>query len=123
MFFRYNLFGILWFLLILLLGLMPGGAMPETNIWDFLSFDKIAHFSVFAILCFLLILGFSKQYSFLFIRHHAVKLSIIISLLYGTLIELLQTIIPDRGFELPDMLANTIGVFVGWLIFHLIYKL
>lgn len=123
MFLRYNLFGIIWFLLILLLGLTPGESMPLTNVWDFLSFDKIAHFLVFAILCFLLILGFSKQYTFLFFRYNAILLAISISFGYGMAIELFQTLIPDRGLEFADMLANSLGVFAGWFVFYLIYKI
>jgi VanZ family protein len=97
--------------------------MPITKVWDFFSFDKIAHFIVFAVQCFLLILGFSKQYTFLFIRYKAVPLSIGISFALGLLIELGQTFIPERGLELSDILANTLGVFVGWFLFYLIYKI
>ena len=123
MFFRYNLFGIIWFCLILLLGLTPGESMPVTNVWEILSFDKIAHFFVFAVLCFLFILGFSKQYTFLFFRFYAVYLAIGISIAYGIIIEIGQTFIPERGLEPLDILANTIGVFAGWFAFYLIYKL
>ncbi|HET8860764.1 VanZ family protein [Marivirga sp.] len=94
-----------------------------TNVWDIFGFDKIAHFSVFAILSFLLILGFSKQYTFLFVRYNAVILSISISFMYGLTIELVQTLIPERGLELSDIIANTVGVFAGWIVFYLIYKL
>lgn len=123
MFIRYNLFGIIWFLLILLLGLTPGESMPSTNVWDFLSFDKIAHFFVFAVLTFLFILGFSKQYTFLFFRYNAVYLAISIAMIYGIIIEIGQTFIPERGLEFADMLANSIGVFAGWFVFYLIYKI
>jgi VanZ family protein len=123
MFLRYNLFGIIWFLLILLLGLTPGESMPITNVWDFLSFDKIAHFFVFAVLCFLLILGFSKQYTFLYFRYKAIPLAIGISIVYGLAIEIGQTFIPERGLELSDILANSLGVFAGWFVFYLIYKI
>ncbi|WP_296619434.1 VanZ family protein [Marivirga sp.] len=110
-------------MLILLLGLTPGESMPITNVWDFLSFDKIAHFFVFAVLVFLFILGFSKQYTFLFFRYYAVPLAIGISILYGLIIEIGQTFIPERGLEPLDILANTIGVFAGWFAFYMIYKI
>ena len=122
MFLRYNLFGIIWFLLILLLGLTPGESMPITKMWDFLSFDKMAHFFVFAVLSFLLILGFSKQYTFLFFRFKAVPLGMGISFLYGLIIEFGQLFIPERGLEPLDMLSNTLGVFAGWVVFYMIYK-
>ncbi|MBK6265186.1 VanZ family protein [Marivirga sp. S37H4] len=122
MFLRYNLFAILWILLILLLGLAPGESMPATNIWDFLSFDKVAHFSVFAILAFLLIIGFTKQYTFRFVRYKAEILAIVFSVIYGIAIEVAQSFIPGRGVEYADVFANSLGALSGWLIFYLIYK-
>lgn len=96
--------------------------MPTIDSWDLLSIDKIAHFFVFAVLCFLLILGFSKQYTFIFIRYNAVIMAIVISFVYGLSIELAQILIPDRGAEWADLLANSLGVFTGWFAFYLIYK-
>ncbi len=96
--------------------------MPLTDLWELLSFDKAAHFGVFAILSFLLIIGFSKQYTYLFYRFHAVKASIIISLSIGLIIELCQAFIPGRGLEIWDMTANTVGALSGMGIFYLIYK-
>jgi len=110
-------------MLILLMGLTPGESMPITNVWDFLSFDKIAHFVVFAALTFLFILGFSKQYTFLFFRYNAIPLAIGISIIYGLIIEIGQTFIPERGLEFTDILANTLGVFAGWFAFYVIYKI
>ncbi|WNB17380.1 VanZ family protein [Marivirga arenosa] len=97
--------------------------MPLTNIWDVLSFDKIAHFIVFALLTFLFILGFSKQYTFLYFRYNAEILATGISFLYGLIIELGQTLIPERGLEFTDIMANSVGVFAGWFVFYLIYKI
>lgn len=105
------------------MGATPGASMPTVDSWDFLSFDKLAHFFVFAVLSFLLILGFSKQYTFLFIRYNAVIVAVVFSFVYGLSIELVQTFIPDRGAELADIVANSLGVFIGWLAFYLIYKL
>ena len=123
MFFRYNLFAILWILLILLLGLSPGDAMPDTNVWDFLSFDKVAHFFMFSVLSFLLIIGFTKQYTFKFVKYNAQALAISFSILYGILIDLGQALVPGRFLEFADLLANTIGALAGWVIFYLIYKI
>jgi VanZ family protein len=105
------------------MGLTPGQSMPFTNVWDFLSFDKIVHFFVFAVLTFLFILGFSKQYTYLFFRYNAVLLAVLISTLYGIIIEIGQTFIPERGLEFSDILANSVGVFAGWFVFYLIYKI
>jgi len=123
MFFRYNLFGIIWLVIIILLGLTPGESMPLTNLWEILSFDKAAHFAVFAVFSFLLIVGFSKQYTYMFYRYHAVKLAVLISFGVGLFIEISQAFIPGRGLEIWDMLANSVGAFSGMGIFYLVYKI
>lgn len=123
MFLRYNVFTICWMLLVLLLTLTPGEDMPKTHLWsDILSFDTVAHFGVFGILVFLMIIGLSKQYTYHFLRKKAIVVSILVSILYGIIIELLQQAIPGRHFELFDILANSLGCFVGLGVFYLVYK-
>jgi VanZ family protein len=122
MFFRYNLFGILWALIVLMLILMPGNNMPDTNIWSFLTFDKFAHFFVFALLVFLLIIGFAKQYTYTWLKFNAVKSALIAGISYSLLLEIGQALVPDRTFDLADMLANIIGCFLGSIVFYFVYK-
>lgn len=123
MFFRYNIFTICWALVILLLTLSPGESMPKTNLWaELLSFDKVAHFFVFGLLVFLMIVGLSKQYTYEWLRRKAVVCSLSVSIVYGLLIEIMQYAIPDRHFELADLLANTSGCFIGYGLFYLLYK-
>ena len=123
MFFRYNAFTICWALLIMLLTLSPGESMPRTNLWqELLNFDKAAHFFVFSILVLLMIVGLSKQYTYEKLRRKAVVYSLSASIGYGLLIEAIQYAIPDRSFELADLLANTTGCFIGYGLFYLLYK-
>ncbi|WP_017732052.1 VanZ family protein [Nafulsella turpanensis] len=123
MFLRYNAFTICWALIILLLTLSPGESMPETDLWDeLLSFDKVAHFFVFSLLVLLMIVGLTKQYSYELLRRKAVVYSLSVSIGYGLLIEAIQMVIPDRHFELADLLANTTGCFIGFGLFYLLYK-
>lgn len=123
MFFRYNFFPLAWALLMLLLTLTPGESMPETTLWDnLLSFDKIAHFFIFSVLVFLMIIGFSKQYRFHFLRANAQRVSLISGISYGIVIEIIQQFIPGRSFELADIIANTLGCAIGFSLFYLIYK-
>ena len=123
MFFRYNFFTFCWLLLILLLTLTPGSSMPETNLWEeLISFDKIVHFAIFSMLVLLMIVGFTKQYTYEKLRKNAVLASLSISVAYGILIELIQIPIPGRGLEIMDIVANTIGCFLGYAVFYLVYK-
>lgn len=96
--------------------------MPHTDIWDVLAFDKVAHLFVFAILVLLMIVGFSKQYRYLYIRFQAIKLSLIICLAYGLLIEVAQSLVPDRTLEYADLIADFVGCGVGYGIFYWVYK-
>ena len=119
---RYNIFTIAWALLILVLTLTPGHSMPDLSIWDLLSFDRFAHLFVFCVLVFLMTIGFTKQYTFLFLRFNAAKLSFLFSFSFSLFIELLQGVIPGRSAELYDVIANSTGCLTGTLIFYLIYK-
>jgi VanZ family protein len=120
MFLRFNLFTFLWALIILLLILMPGKQMPHSG--DLFSFDKVAHFGVFCILSFLMIVGFSKQYSFPGLRKNSVIYAMVISLTYASILELGQAVIPDRYANFYDLAFNLGGVLVGYGLFLLIYK-
>ncbi|EMR04548.1 VanZ family protein [Cesiribacter andamanensis] len=125
MFLRYNLFTLCWILLILLLTLAPGSAIPVTSLWwaELISIDKVVHFLIFAVLVLLMIVGFTKQYTYAFVRKHAVPLALAVSIGYGILIEVLQMSIPGRYLEFMDLVANSIGCFLGYGIFYLVYKL
>lgn len=88
-----------------------------------ISFDKIAHAIVFAIQSLLLIVAFTKQYTFQFVKENSIFLAVIVSIIYGLIIELAQSFIPGRGVELGDLIADSLGSVVGWGFFYLIYKL
>jgi len=120
-FLRYNLFTIIWAGIIFLLILMPGQQFPE--IGDLFSFDKLAHSGVFAILVLLMIIGFSKQYTFQIFREQPIRYSVLISLIYASFLELGQSLIPDRYANFYDMAFNILGVGLGYIIFLIIYKL
>ena len=99
---------------------MPGQQIPDFG--DLFSFDKLAHFGVFCILCFLMIIGFSKQYSFPKLKSNPQKYSLIISVSYATVLELGQAFVPDRYANYYDLAFNLIGVAIGYTLFILIYK-
>jgi glycopeptide antibiotics resistance protein len=119
---RYNIFTIAWALLILVLTLTPGQSMPNLSIWDLLSFDSFAHFFVFCILVLLMTIGYTKQYTFLFLRFNAAKISLLVSFGFSLIIELLQSLVPGRFTDIYDVIANTAGCLSGSLVFYLIYK-
>lgn len=100
---------------------MPGQEMPKMG--DLFSFDKLAHLGVFCILCFLMIIGFTKQHQFLKLNKNPVRYSLIISCSYASILELGQAIVPERYANFYDLAFNLGGVFIGYLVYVLIYKL
>ena len=116
---KYNLFAILWAVIILFLSIISGGARTNIEI-GFL--DKLVHLSIYGALSFLLVVGLKKQYRWPRIKFKAGYYAIGVSILYGILMEFMQLFIPDRGADYKDMIANTLGSILGYFIFTLIYK-
>ena len=111
---------ILWAIVILVLSAMPGLNLRESW-WDLVSMDKVGHFAVYGILTFLLLKGLPGHPRFF--EKNVVVIALIISILYGILMEVMQfTFFPYRYFEYLDIIANIIGSFTGLLIFNFYNK-
>ena len=73
---------------------------------DFVFEDKVIHFVAYFVLCpvFYLML---KTYQI----RHSLNYAIILSLVFGTILEFLQqTLTDNRTFDLYDLIANSLGV-------------
>lgn len=75
--------------------------------------DKIVHFGIFCILSTLICL--EKK---LLLTPDKIKI-LIISTLYGVMIEIIQDFIPWRGFDYFDMVADFAGALLGVFIYKL----
>lgn len=102
----------LWAGIILVLTLTPGKYVPSTTLF---SYDKLGHAGIFCIQALLLMLAFYR--SGRFTRKKAMWSGFVIAIVYGLAIEFIQNLIPDRGMELLDALANTAGSFLALLLF------
>ena len=115
---------LVWSLIILLLTGLPGNFFPDiTSFWDWLSPDKVVHLFIFGTLSFLILFGYRHKYT----GDRKKKLiwtSIVITILYGALTELMQHYIVfiHRSGNIYDALADMIGAFIGWFAFVLIFK-
>ncbi|SFV75847.1 hypothetical protein MNB_SM-3-316 [hydrothermal vent metagenome] len=78
------------------------------------SWDKANHFIAFFTLYILLSLAFKQL---------TTKIKIILLLLYGIQIEIVQSFIPNREFSLLDVVADSIGIIIGILIFQMVTKI
>ena len=121
MFIRYNAYTIVWSLLIASLVLLPGSNLPQLSDSLF-SIDKLVHAFLFAVLAFLMVVGFIKQSVYPGLRNKALLYSFVLTISYAILIEALQVFSPDRMFEVGDMGANVSGCFAGFLFFFALYK-
>ncbi|MEJ8804448.1 VanZ family protein [Pontibacter sp. H249] len=102
--------------------LLPSSSMPSLSIWELFSFDSFAHAFLFGVLTFLMIVGLTKQFSYIKLRLYAIRASLIISFLFGVFVELTQHFfIQGRQGDLLDVLANTIGCLLGVVLFKWVY--
>lgn len=101
---------------------VPGKDLPMVDVWDLLKFDKIGHFTVFTVFAIVLKTGLSRQIRFRYVRQKAARWTFYIAVAYGGVLEYFQgRLIPDRTSDVWDFVANALGVFVGIVIFRLIY--
>ena len=90
--------------------------LPKT----FISPDKVGHFVAYAVLTFLVLVGFSKEGQ---VTRPKIIWTILLCTLYGVLLEIIQyTFYPDRYFEVEDAVANFVGTGGGYLLFRSLYK-
>ncbi len=68
--------------------------------------DKILHFGIFAIL------GCLITYE----KNNADYKTLILCTLYGIMIEIIQIFLPWRGFEIADMVCDSVGALAGIIV-------
>jgi VanZ family protein len=120
MFWRHNVLTLIWLFFILVATLLPGRELPDAG--GVVSIDKTIHTGIFAVLTFVMIIGFSKQNAFLSLRRHSVRFALSFAILLGISIELLQFFSKDRSFEWADIAFDALGSLLGCIVFFLIYK-
>ncbi len=119
MFLNYNLFTFCWAGIILALTVSSGSI--HSNMGN-QGTDKVIHTFIFMVLTLLMIVGFRKQHKFNKLRTNAVLSTIVICSLYGFLIELIQLFLPYRSVEFADILADLVGIGIGYIMYFMVYK-
>jgi VanZ family protein len=98
---------------------LPGNSFHTSSNWfGILPIDKIVHVGLFGSLSFSIFYHFekSKQQKYKSVRAKAYVL--IFCMLYGIAMEYYQKYyVPSRGFEVADMLADTLGAIIALPIF------
>ena len=111
-FFRKSPFlpAIVFFIVTVILLTLPGSSFPKSQLFDIPYFDKWVHIGLFGLLCLLfsfpiIDLSISDSQK----RNWFLGISVI-GICYGISIEFIQKYwIPNRSFEMLDILADTTG--------------
>ncbi|GAA4014042.1 hypothetical protein GCM10022408_28990 [Hymenobacter fastidiosus] len=123
---RRRAFGILplaWAALVLGLTLAPARAMPEVPPWELISFDTAAHAFVFFVLAVLSYFSAQRQPPGHWLRQYAFGFTLAGGLLFGALIEVLQTSMHlGRQGEWSDVAGDAIGTLLGLASMHIVRR-
>ncbi len=115
--------GILCGIVILILTGLPGSVFPHVK--PVVGLDKVVHFLMYAGFAFACIWGYRKQFvsNGLSYKKKALLLTLVISITYGGLTELMQEyFVPFRTGDWIDFLADCTGTLIGVLIFYLFFR-
>jgi VanZ family protein len=111
-----KVYAIIWLLFISVLFFLPGSALPKEKVFDEIHFDKIVHFSFFALLLFF----------WRFYFPYAAKYNwwiLLLALCYGFGVEVVQHyFIANRSFDLGDVAADMTGAIAGVWFWSSRYK-
>lgn len=108
---------VLWSAIVIILLCIPGSDLPdEASFFEIPFFDKWVHFGIFALLVTLWCWAISFKKPQLKLVKKFILITIA-SILLGYLMELVQKyLIPNRDYDLWDVLADGIGAVTGFLI-------
>ena len=121
---RNSIPGILCGIVILILTGLPGSLFPRVK--PTIGLDKVAHILMYAGFAFACLWGYRKQFvsNDLSYKKRAIFLTILISIAYGGLTEIMQETITvlHRSGDWRDLIADSIGTSLGVLIFYLFFR-
>lgn len=103
----------------LVLTLLPFDGTQVSPKFNIPNFDKIVHTGLFTAHAYLMVMYLISRDSR---SDHLLRIAgtaIILSFSFGLLIEIIQTFIPERNFEILDLMADFFGILTGILIFYI----
>jgi VanZ family protein len=115
--YRYYIPAMIWFVVLTILLVIPGSTMPKHPLFERLQIDKWVHIGLFSGL----ILAWTIPPAYAGIdwqKRAGWNLTIVLMAIgYGIIMEFVQDAwIPNRSFEAADMLADSAGALLGWLV-------
>ena len=108
---------IAWTAIILLLLCLPGGMFPKEEGFAISDFDKYVHATLFGGFVVLWCWYLAGKYPETLIPYSVAFGLFVLSCLFGIALEFVQKFwIPGRDYDPMDMVADSIGAFIGWVL-------
>jgi len=106
---------LLWLAIICYAMFIPAGDLPIKPFLKIPYFDKMVHFTLFFVLCILLLRPFKK------LRYKYYILAPLISILLGAVLEFSQhSLSKTRSSDIHDFMANTAGIVASVVFYYLL---
>jgi len=118
-FVRDQLPAIAWALLIFISSSIPGRVFPDVSIPHV---DKVVHFCYYFGLAFFVAHALQFQWRFPGLSRFSLPLSFLLATVYGVLDEMHQLFVPQRSFELPDLVADMSGALAAVLTLWILQR-
>jgi VanZ family protein len=117
--YRFFWLALAWFIMVTILLTLPGSAFPEEDWFDKIWFDKWVHVFLFGMLAWLCCFALKN------VPGKKIRLFLLIAIacfLYGIAMEFVQKyFIPNRSFDIGDILADGVGSGIGVFIASRMY--
>jgi len=96
---------------------LPGSSLPDYNWLIEIHFDKLVHFGIFSVQVFLTCWGYRGRNPDTLSPTIPFLLFTSLAIVFGVVIEFLQDgYIPNRSFQVGDIVADTLGAAIGcWI--------
>jgi VanZ family protein len=113
----------LWTVFILILMAIPGNLLPKEEKTFIPNLDKLVHATLFGSFVFLWSIYYATRKEKNNNSDSRFVLILIIACLYGVATELMQKyLIPNRDYDIYDIMADSIGAVLGFLFVLLTVK-
>lgn len=115
-FVRYQFPVVLWIFTIFALSSIP--SLPEVKFP--ISPDKLGHMGIYFVLCLFWKRALFHQDRFPWVSRNALSMAVVLTIVYGSSLELYQMTVPGRFADPFDALANAIGagMYAGWSLWR-----
>jgi VanZ family protein len=102
--------------------LLPGNDLEESSWWETYKIDKLVHIVTFSILSLSTSITLSKLRVLIDTNYRLMTLILVVCTIFGTILEFLQQVLRvGRSAELLDIVADCIGLLLGFVIFRTVY--